>query len=71
MKPPSRLRNSIAENIRTQREAKGLSQRDLAAAAGISQKHLSEIENGRVNLSIEVIEKIAAALRIDPKLLTR
>lgn len=51
----------LGNEIRRAREAKGFSQRDLAARAGVSRKHLSDFENG-ANVSVEVVGKVARAL---------
>jgi DNA-binding XRE family transcriptional regulator len=51
--------------IRTFRTYRKLSVSDLAAAAGISQPYLSEIESGKKTGSVEVLKRIAAALKVD------
>lgn len=57
---PSRL----PERIRSLREARGLSLRALADAAGISAAALSQIENGQTSPSVATLEKLAYGLRI-------
>ncbi|MRI57355.1 LexA family transcriptional regulator [Methylobacterium sp. DB1607] len=52
--------NRIAE----WREARGLSQEDLADAAGISSGYLSRMERGERNVSLKNLAKIAQALRV-------
>lgn len=37
---------SVGENIKKRREAKGLSQAELAGAIGVGQSYLSQIERG-------------------------
>lgn len=51
--------------IRTYRNYRKMSVSDLAAAAGISEVDLSEIENGKSTGSVEVLKRIAAALKVD------
>ncbi|TCL91267.1 helix-turn-helix protein [Rhizobium sp. PP-WC-2G-219] len=51
--------------IRTFREYRGLTVSDLAAAAGISQPYLSEIEGGKKTGSVDVLKRIATALNVD------
>ncbi|MDF1608499.1 helix-turn-helix domain-containing protein [Hoeflea sp. YIM 152468] len=51
--------------IRTYRKYRGLTMMQLAEAAGISQPYLSDIENGKKAGSIDVLKRIAAALRVD------
>ena len=48
--------------IRNEREALGLSMRDLAALAGISYPTISRIENGHEDPRWDTLTKIAAAL---------
>lgn len=52
----------IGANVRVTRVARGLSQRELSASAGISKRYLREIEHGRANVRLSVIEKLATAL---------
>ncbi|MBB4007132.1 helix-turn-helix domain-containing protein [Allorhizobium taibaishanense] len=51
--------------IRTFRTYRNLSVSDLAAAAGISQPYLSEIESGKKTGSVDVLKRIATALKVD------
>ncbi len=51
--------------IRTYRTYRKLSVSDLATAAGISQPYLSEIESGKKTGSVDVLKRIAAALKVD------
>jgi len=54
----------VGTNIRKLRNSKKLSQEDLAFKADIDRSYLSEIENGYKNLSITMLEQIAAALEV-------
>ena len=51
--------------VRIYRTYRGLSVSELAEAAGISQPYLSEIEKGKKTGSVDVLKRIAAALRVD------
>lgn len=51
-------------NIRERREQLGISQKELADAAGIAQSTMCDIEQGRSNPSLEVALKIAKALKV-------
>lgn len=53
-----------AEPIRVWREHRGLSQQQLADAAGISKPYLSQLEAGRREASQRVIRRLARALRV-------
>ena len=48
--------------VRQMREAKGLTQEQVAVKTGISYQFLSGVENGRENFSIEVLESLGNAL---------
>lgn len=52
------------EQIRQAREAKGLSQRDLAEAVGTSQPYVSLLERGAKRGGSRVLRKIAEALEV-------
>lgn len=58
-------RERIAHNLRELRKKSGLPQDTLAAAAGISQTFLSQVETGRNNISVDKLEQIANALGVD------
>jgi DNA-binding XRE family transcriptional regulator len=55
--------------IKIIRKYRGLTQRDLAAAAGISRPYLTEIETGRKDGSIRALKSIAGALDVSLELL--
>lgn len=65
--PADVVRRLIAgENkVRVWRSHRGLSGRDLAAAAGVSAPFVSEIESGKKDASLSVMKKIADALKVD------
>lgn len=56
----------IGAIVREAREAKGLSQQDLARAIGIKQQSLDAVEKGRTQRS-KFLPEIAAELGIDPE----
>jgi predicted transcriptional regulator len=53
-----------ANPIRVWREHRGLSQQELAVAAGISPSYLSQLETGRRTGTAEVLSAIAGALGV-------
>lgn len=55
---------SLAETIRTAREARGWTQTALGVASGVSTRYISSLENGQ-NASMEVVRRVAAALDLD------
>ncbi len=60
------LRDVFARNLRRLRQARGLSQEELAAEADISREYLGALERAGYSASIDVIERLAKALRTDP-----
>ena len=59
----NRLEN-IGKAICKIRKQQNLLQIDLAVAVGIDRAYLSEIENGRTNVSINILYAIADALNV-------
>jgi transcriptional regulator with XRE-family HTH domain len=60
------LRDTFATNLRRLRNARGISQDDLAYEAGISRGYLSQLEKGVFFVSIRIIGKLADALNANP-----
>jgi transcriptional regulator with XRE-family HTH domain len=61
--------SSIGQYIREQREQAKISLRQLAAAAGVSNPYLSQIERGLRRPSAEILQQIAKGLRISAEAL--
>lgn len=55
---------NLAENVRTLRDARGLSQAQLAKLAGIPRPTWTNIESGAANPTLAVLLKIAAVLHV-------
>ena len=65
------LRLVFADNLRTLRLSKKLSQEKLAELAGLHRTYVSSVERCERNITLESVERFAAALGIDPiRLLT-
>ena len=62
---------NIAKRLQTARIAKGLSQRELGALAGIPQAQISRIEAGAVDLRLSSLVALARALGLEPALVPR
>ena len=60
----SRESRVIADTIRAERAARGISQRELAEAIGISQQGLLRYEKGTRDITTADLMKIAAALGV-------
>jgi transcriptional regulator with XRE-family HTH domain len=54
----------LGQNVRRLREAKGWSQEDYADRAGIHRTYVSDIERGKRNPTITVVEKLAKPLEV-------
>jgi transcriptional regulator with XRE-family HTH domain len=50
---------SLADNLRTIREQKGLQQKQVAIEIGIGTTNYNRVENGQREASIEVLDKLA------------
>ena len=58
------LLKTIGKNIHFLRKQANLSQIDLAVAVGIDRSYLSEIENGRRNFTIMLLQNLATVLNV-------
>jgi transcriptional regulator with XRE-family HTH domain len=56
----------LGQNIRRLRLEKGWSQEDYADRVGIHRTYVSDIERGRRNPTISIVEKLAAPFAIMP-----
>jgi transcriptional regulator with XRE-family HTH domain len=59
-------KEAMAINVRRARNAKKMTQEDLADRAGLSTRYLRSVERGAVSTSVTVLGQIAHALRVDP-----
>lgn len=57
---------AIANNIKKLRKNKNLSQEALAFESGISRRHMTNIEMGRVDIKLSTLIKISKALSVIP-----
>jgi transcriptional regulator with XRE-family HTH domain len=55
----------IARSLKAARLAKGLSQRALSAKTGMTQAHISKIENASVDLQLSSLIELARALDLE------
>ena len=62
----SPARQAVAANVRRLRLARGLSQEELASAAGLHRNYVGGIERGERNVSVDNIGRLAGALGIAP-----
>ncbi len=57
----------IGKRIKELREVANMSQKDLAYTADLDRSYIASVENGKRNISIVNIEKIAVALSVTIK----
>ena len=60
------IRSALGSVLRTRREAARRTLSEIAAEAGLSPAHLSEVERGRKEISAERLVAVAHALDIRP-----
>ncbi|GHV25266.1 hypothetical protein FACS189498_3330 [Spirochaetia bacterium] len=65
------LRDVFIQNLKKIRKSRGLSQMKLAEKCDTAASYIGEIEIGRKFPSVEMIEKIAGTLKVEPYLLFR
>ena len=59
------IREVFARNLRSARQAKGLSQEELAHRADIDRTYISSLERSVYNASIDVVDRLAVVLGIE------
>jgi XRE family aerobic/anaerobic benzoate catabolism transcriptional regulator len=60
--PRTALLERLAAHVRARRKARALTLRELAGAAGVSERFLALLESGRANVSVARLDDIARAL---------
>lgn len=65
------LRAVVAKNLRKLRQTRGLSQEDLAHRADVTANYVSSLEREEYAVSVDIIERLAVALDIEPMELFR
>ncbi|MFT4696742.1 MAG: transcriptional regulator with XRE-family HTH domain [Urechidicola sp.] len=58
------IKSKFGNKLRELRKRKGLSQENFAGLADIDRTYIADIENGKRNVSIIIVEKIAKAFEI-------
>jgi transcriptional regulator with XRE-family HTH domain len=60
------MRKLVGGNVRTIRQAKGMTQEQLAEQSGFSQQYISDLERGRRNPTVVTLYELAQALGSTP-----
>jgi transcriptional regulator with XRE-family HTH domain len=58
------VRKMMGKQIKTLRQARGMSQEELSEKVSINSKYLSAIERGKANPTLDVLTRLADALRV-------
>ena len=64
----TKLRINIGQQIAMLRKKHGLTIRELSELSGINSSNISKIENGKYNISIDIIERICKSLGASVKI---
>lgn len=59
------VRLRVGRNVRRLRRLRGLTQEELAEGVGNTWKHIGQVERGEVNVGLDILARIAAALSLD------
>lgn len=65
------LRHALARNLLRLRQARGITQEELAYRAGLSMRYVGSVERAEVAPRITVVGQLAEALEVDPAELLR
>lgn len=61
------LQRVVGANLRAHRSERGLSQEAFADVLGVHRTYMGGLERGERNLTLRSLERIAGALRLDPR----
>lgn len=61
------LRQQFGKRVKELRHASGLSQEEFADKCGYARSYMSRIERGLANPSLDAVEVLAVALRVEAK----
>jgi transcriptional regulator with XRE-family HTH domain len=60
------LQRTVGRNLRSYREARGLSQEAFADVLGVHRTYMGGVERGERNLTLKSLERIAERVGVDP-----
>ena len=58
------IKEKIGQRIRSLRKELNLSQEAIALKAEVDRTYITDVENGRRNVSVEILERIIEALQV-------
>jgi XRE family transcriptional regulator, aerobic/anaerobic benzoate catabolism transcriptional regulator len=59
-----RFLRELGEQVRAARARSSMTRKDLAAESGVSERYLAHLESGQGNISVLLLQKVAAALNL-------
>lgn len=65
------VRQRVAYNLRRLRAEKGLTQEKLAFSSQVDRSYISLLERGKFAASIDILQRVAKALKVDVEELVR
>ena len=68
---PDQLLAVLGDRVRALRAHRGMTRKVLARDSGVSERYLAQLEQGLGNISVVLLSRVAAALRIEPSDLLR
>ncbi|MFN8290249.1 MAG: helix-turn-helix transcriptional regulator [Chitinophagaceae bacterium] len=57
------IKQKVGQRIKQLRQELGLSQEALGLEAGVDRTYVSDVENGRRNVSVDILERLIKALK--------
>lgn len=60
------LQRRVGRNLRAVRQARGMSQEDLAELLGVHRTYIGSVERGERNLSLRGLEELARGIDVEP-----
>lgn len=60
------MRQIVARNLRRIRGERSLTQEELGFRAEVNRSYISDLERGKYSASVEMLDKLARALNVDP-----
>ena len=64
-RPPATLEEAFGRKVSELRESRGLSQTDLAAAAGYSLRYVGDLERGTKSATLRTMNDVATLLNVN------
>ncbi len=58
-------RSLLAENVKILREKAGLDKEELSLNLGLDNSYISKVENSKMNVTIDKIQKIATFFKVE------